>query len=406
MPLISVVIPTRERCETLKFALKTLCNQDFADCEFIISDNASEDDTAAVVAEFSDPRIRYIRTATRLSMTGNYNFAIEHALGTYITAIGDDDGLTPGALTALADLIRTTGTEAVSWRPAAYYWPNHPLEAKRNWLFVPIRSEAWNISARAALLAITWALVRWDRLPILYHGMVKREVLERLRTKTGMFLKSEVPDVYSAIAIATQINSFVSVDHPYSIHGFSASSAAASFQLGWDKGVVKENDNVSRFWSETTMEPPAEFSYIGLRMEGAAILESLYRVRDVCLDGRLFIPFSLWLYKLAREIRFIKEPARSQSVDRVAELAARHWREFLFRLLVKYFGKPIPDIDRPPLVSMGNLVLRGDEFALQTIEDAARLTAKIRRPPASPALRPAGLREIFQTRRVTRSWMS
>jgi glycosyltransferase involved in cell wall biosynthesis len=87
MPFISVLVPTRERSETLYFALKTLCAQDFADAEFIVSDNASEDDTASIVAGFKDPRVRYIRTPKRVSMTSNFNFAIEHARGTYVIAL-------------------------------------------------------------------------------------------------------------------------------------------------------------------------------------------------------------------------------------------------------------------------------------------------------------------------------
>src|ERR1035441_9201470 len=102
MPFISVLVPTRERCETLHYALKTLCDQDFPDVEFIVSDNFSNDDTAGVVKRFDDPRIRYIRTPRRLSMTENFCFALGHARGTYVTILGDDDGFTPGALSVLA----------------------------------------------------------------------------------------------------------------------------------------------------------------------------------------------------------------------------------------------------------------------------------------------------------------
>ena len=79
MPFMSVIIPTRERCETLHSSLQTVCGQDFADAEFIVSDNVSGDDTAAIVASFNDPRIRYIRRPKRLSMSDNYSLALSHA---------------------------------------------------------------------------------------------------------------------------------------------------------------------------------------------------------------------------------------------------------------------------------------------------------------------------------------
>jgi glycosyltransferase involved in cell wall biosynthesis len=409
MPLISVIVPTRERCETLGPALRTLCNQDFADCEFIVSDNASEDDTAAVVAGFSDPRIRYIRTPRRVSMTSNFNFAIEHSRGDYVISIGDDDGLTPGALTALAELIRHTGADAISWLKAVYHWPNHVLADKRNTLHVPILSGAWNVSARAALLATTWSLLRWDYLPIIYHGLVKRAVLDRLRAKTGVFLKHEIPDVYSAVAISTQIENYLYIEYPYSIHGHAATSNAAAFQRSLQSGSVPENDNVERFWREAEMAPPKEFSSKGLSLDTPGILECLYRVREVCLDGRLFIPVSAWLYRFARDARSVGEPLRSESLKVIEEFAARHRRKNLFRFLVRVFGRPLDDPPAgaaPLVVSYGRLVLRGEAFGLRTIEDAAGLTARIRFPPKSPNLLPAGLGELLRLRRAERKWTS
>ena len=134
---LSVIIPTRERCDTLYSALKTVCEQDFSEVEFIVSDNVSEDDTANVVKAFSDPRLKYIRTPKRLSMTGNYNFALRHARGTYITILGDDDGFIPGALSVLANWARATGIDAISWREAAYYWPTHSLPGSATFLACP-----------------------------------------------------------------------------------------------------------------------------------------------------------------------------------------------------------------------------------------------------------------------------
>jgi len=103
---MTVVIPTRERCATLPFALRTCIEQDYADLEILVSDNASRDDTAAVVATFHDPRIRYVNTGTRCSMTRNWEFALQRVTGDYVTFIGDDDGLLPGAVRDVAAFSR------------------------------------------------------------------------------------------------------------------------------------------------------------------------------------------------------------------------------------------------------------------------------------------------------------
>ena len=94
-PFISVIIPTRERADTLLFAIKTAFDQNSDDYEVIVSDNFSQDNTKEVVESFSDPRLVYVNSGRRLSMCDNYEFGLEHARGEYIIFIGDDDAIMP-----------------------------------------------------------------------------------------------------------------------------------------------------------------------------------------------------------------------------------------------------------------------------------------------------------------------
>jgi glycosyltransferase involved in cell wall biosynthesis len=84
-PSITIIIPTRERHETLGASIRTCVEQDYADLEILVSDNASEDSTKDTVSRFKDPRLRYIRAPKRLSMTENFCFGLEHARGTYMS---------------------------------------------------------------------------------------------------------------------------------------------------------------------------------------------------------------------------------------------------------------------------------------------------------------------------------
>ncbi|HXM76782.1 MAG TPA: glycosyltransferase, partial [Thermoanaerobaculia bacterium] len=56
-PLISVVIPTRERAAKLRYTLQTVLSQPGDDFEVVVSDNASEDATAETVSSFRDSRL-------------------------------------------------------------------------------------------------------------------------------------------------------------------------------------------------------------------------------------------------------------------------------------------------------------------------------------------------------------
>ena len=85
MERISIIIPTRERCDTLKYTLKTCLIQDDGNLDIIVSDNFSQDATKGVVQSFSDKRIQYINPGKRLSMSHHWEFALWFSSDPYRT---------------------------------------------------------------------------------------------------------------------------------------------------------------------------------------------------------------------------------------------------------------------------------------------------------------------------------
>src|SRR4051794_10427964 len=94
----SILLPTRNRTEYLSHAVYTILNQDYDNWEAIVSDNHSEQDIAAYVASLGEPRIKYFRTNGFVSVTENWNTALEKSSGDYVIMLGDDDGLLSGYL--------------------------------------------------------------------------------------------------------------------------------------------------------------------------------------------------------------------------------------------------------------------------------------------------------------------
>src|SRR5213078_1360054 len=97
-PRFSVVIPTRERAQTLRYSLQTCLDQDFTDYEVVVCDNYSSPATREVVDSFTSPRVKYVRAPQPLAMSHNWELALAHASGEYVTVLGDDDGLLSHAL--------------------------------------------------------------------------------------------------------------------------------------------------------------------------------------------------------------------------------------------------------------------------------------------------------------------
>lgn len=98
-PLVTVAIPTRNRANYLREAIRSALSQTYTALEVIVSDNASADNTQEVVNGFSDPRIRYFRHETGLEMVSNWNYCLEQATGEFFLLLSDDDALESDAIT-------------------------------------------------------------------------------------------------------------------------------------------------------------------------------------------------------------------------------------------------------------------------------------------------------------------
>ncbi len=97
-PTITTLLPTYRRPHLLKRAIESVLEQDFADFQLCIYDNASGDETAAVVADYAkrDPRVRYHAHPSNLGLSGNLAYGLEQVATPYFSILSDDDMVLPG----------------------------------------------------------------------------------------------------------------------------------------------------------------------------------------------------------------------------------------------------------------------------------------------------------------------
>ena len=88
---VSVGIPTYNRSAFLRQSIQSMLGQTHRNFRLIVSDNASTDDTAEVVASFDDPRIHYTRTDENIGMTANFNRILELTETEFVAILYDDD---------------------------------------------------------------------------------------------------------------------------------------------------------------------------------------------------------------------------------------------------------------------------------------------------------------------------
>ncbi|HVP54878.1 MAG TPA: glycosyltransferase [Candidatus Eisenbacteria bacterium] len=91
MPAVSVIMNVRNGGATLRAALQSVMAQTFSDWEVIVWDDRSTDESARVVAEFVDPRIRYSLAPVETSLGQARDAAIRHARGDWLAFLDQDD---------------------------------------------------------------------------------------------------------------------------------------------------------------------------------------------------------------------------------------------------------------------------------------------------------------------------
>lgn len=103
---ITVGIPTFNRADLLREAIESVLEQTYPDFRLIVSDNASTDETQAVVASVSDTRLEYARAEENIGMIGNFNRVMELAETEFVMLLPDDDRLYPDYLGAVVDVFQ------------------------------------------------------------------------------------------------------------------------------------------------------------------------------------------------------------------------------------------------------------------------------------------------------------
>ena len=93
---VSVVIPVYNKAPFLRACLDSVFAQTFGDFEVIAVDDASTDDSLAILRACTDPRLRVEALPRNQGPAGAAQHAMDRATGTYIMRVDADDVLMPG----------------------------------------------------------------------------------------------------------------------------------------------------------------------------------------------------------------------------------------------------------------------------------------------------------------------
>lgn len=111
-PLVSVIVPTHNRPEMLKNAIRSILDQTFQDFEVIVVNDAG-DDVSSVVQSFNSTKLRYLSHDTNKGLAAARNTGIRAAKGKYIAYLDDDDVFYPEHLEMLLGSLGKDGAKVV-----------------------------------------------------------------------------------------------------------------------------------------------------------------------------------------------------------------------------------------------------------------------------------------------------
>ena len=175
-PLLSVALPVRNGANYLAAALDSILAQSFADFELHVSDNASDDATPAILADYAarDSRVKVSRSAELIPQAANVNRAVRLSASPWIKLFCHDDLMQVDCLAQIAAAIG----EVAGTRTALI--GNGERHLFGNGYLAPALPEQGllQLAGRDAIARKLWDVKRAVPFPALTTATVRRDAFE------------------------------------------------------------------------------------------------------------------------------------------------------------------------------------------------------------------------------------
>ncbi|WP_328790234.1 bifunctional glycosyltransferase/CDP-glycerol:glycerophosphate glycerophosphotransferase [Streptomyces sp. NBC_00273] len=199
MPRFSVIVPAYKVQAYLQEGLDSVLTQSHSDLELIAVDDASPDACGSIIDEYAarDPRVTAVHLAHNLGPGPARNAGLARASGDYLVFLDGDDILAPGALQAITDRLKATGSpDVLVYDHARALWSGQLVPGRPSHRPSEEGPASFRLADRPALLGMPMAV--WNRA-------YRREYVERegLAFPPGFY--ADVPWTYPALLAAESL---------------------------------------------------------------------------------------------------------------------------------------------------------------------------------------------------------
>jgi len=229
--LLSVVLPTRNRAGDVRRAAASVLDQEVAALELVVVDDASTDDTPAVLGALAekDRRVRVVTTAGPLGPCAARNAGLAVANGELVGFCDDDDTWTAGAARAVLGHLADHPELAMA---SAWHLVSHADTGRTVEFRGPVRYDARQLL--------------WQNLVGIPFGVVRRSLVSfEVRFDPAM-VTGEDWDLWLRCARERPVASVPVACYVYTQHGGSRVTAALARQAeGRRAFLAKHGDQMS-----------------------------------------------------------------------------------------------------------------------------------------------------------------
>ncbi|HTV01577.1 MAG TPA: glycosyltransferase family 2 protein [Luteitalea sp.] len=271
-PLLSIVVPTRNRAIYAVPSITRLLRIDSTRLEVVVADNSEDDDTAiGLGASLQEPRLRYERIAGRNTLSENFEHGCRMARGEFIACIGDDDGVHP-VLLEVAAWAEHHDLDAVAGPVLADYgWPDFVRRYYGADSAAVLRVRPFSGALSFPDVDREFAKVLeaggqdFAGIPRIYYGLIRRRCFEAVRQAHGACFPGVSPDMAGAVALASAVQRLAWIDFPLFLPGSSRKSGSGQSARKQHVGRMEDQkhmggerlanwpDRVPRFYAVQTV---------------------------------------------------------------------------------------------------------------------------------------------------------
>jgi glycosyltransferase involved in cell wall biosynthesis len=247
--LLSIIIPTKNRYDCLKYLVEVLYNINDNDFEVIIQDKSDNNtEFMKFIQPFLCNKIKYFYCPEKLSMSENSDKALLNSSGEYVCFIGDDDGVS-SKIVNLVRWMKENNIDSCAGKICIYSWPD--VQFKYTWLnehslLIPkAKGIFYKVLPDEALIqCLKIGATSLGNMPHVYHGIVSRAALDLVYKKAATFFPGGSPDISNAAALCFTVKTHYRIDTPYIIGGGCYNSG---FGMGM-RGEVTQKRGIDDNW--------------------------------------------------------------------------------------------------------------------------------------------------------------